>query len=325
VSPRLVLLAAGAGLVVMGLVALVARRGDGPRYGGESRRSMAESAGRRLEQLRFLRTYTSGGGAGLSGPAGLSLYHSQSRQVAEQRMTLPELVASYREFTQAVADWWTWTRHGRRIVAGVDEVDRIADPAKVERFVNDIKTMFGTADCLYLVSVSEEALAVLDRRAVGAHRPGQHVRRGGPRRAGGSGGHRGSAAASRRPGRAGLDAGDLDTEFAAQRLEGPRAAGTAGVDADAVSAADVDGCDHDAMGPFPISEQGGSGRQHPARAGTAGRPPRHSTSSGSNSNPSQRTAAPYSDTVISSGVENRPCRYTSSGPDRLVGARSTSR
>lgn len=169
VSPRLVLMVAGAVLAVVGLVGLVARHGgDGSRYGGESRRSMADQARRRLEQLRFLRTYTSGGEAGVAGPAGLSLSHSRSRQVAEQRLTLPELVASYRDFTEAAADWWVRTRYGRRIVVCVDEVDRIAEPARVERFVNDVKAMFGTGNCLYLVSVSEEALSVLDRRAVGA-------------------------------------------------------------------------------------------------------------------------------------------------------------
>jgi hypothetical protein len=52
-----------------------------------------------------------------------------------------------------------------RIAIGIDEIDRMsADSA--ERFLNDIKAIFGIPHCLYLVSVSNEALAVFEQRVL---------------------------------------------------------------------------------------------------------------------------------------------------------------
>jgi hypothetical protein len=50
-----------------------------------------------------------------------------------------------------------------RIVIGIDEIDRMS-AASAERFLNDIKAIFGIPQCLYLVSVSDEALAVFEQR-----------------------------------------------------------------------------------------------------------------------------------------------------------------
>jgi hypothetical protein len=77
-------------------------------------------------------------------------------------------VASYREFVEAVTVWWRVRHPTGRLVVGIDEVDRIAEPARVERFVNDLKAMFGTRDCVYLVTVSDEALSSVEGRAPGA-------------------------------------------------------------------------------------------------------------------------------------------------------------
>lgn len=50
-----------------------------------------------------------------------------------------------------------------RIVIGIDEVDKI-DADLARRFLNDIKAIFGMPNCLYLVSVSDEALEVFEQR-----------------------------------------------------------------------------------------------------------------------------------------------------------------
>jgi hypothetical protein len=52
-----------------------------------------------------------------------------------------------------------------RIVIGIDEIDRMS-AASAERFLNDIKAIFGIPQCLYLVSVSDEALTVFERRVL---------------------------------------------------------------------------------------------------------------------------------------------------------------
>jgi hypothetical protein len=48
---------------------------------------------------------------------------------------------------------------------GIDEIDKI-DIDSAQRFLNDIKAIFGVPNCLYLVSVSDEALAVFEQRVL---------------------------------------------------------------------------------------------------------------------------------------------------------------
>ena len=48
----------------------------------------------------------------------------------------------------------------------IDEVDRISTAEGAEKFINDIKAIFGIPYCVYLVTVSEEALAGFERRVV---------------------------------------------------------------------------------------------------------------------------------------------------------------
>ena len=57
------------------------------------------------------------------------------------------------------------TRPTPRIVIGIDEIDKI-NAESAERFLNDIKAIFGIPHCLYLVSVSDEALVVFERRVL---------------------------------------------------------------------------------------------------------------------------------------------------------------
>jgi hypothetical protein len=55
--------------------------------------------------------------------------------------------------------------YGPKIMIGIDEVDKI-DIDSAQRFLNDIKAIFGVPNCLYLVSVSDEALAVFQQRVL---------------------------------------------------------------------------------------------------------------------------------------------------------------
>ncbi len=56
---------------------------------------------------------------------------------------------------------WHQSAHGGtgRVVIGIDEVDKIRDGERAEAFLNDIKAIFGIPGCLFLVSLSEDALA----------------------------------------------------------------------------------------------------------------------------------------------------------------------
>jgi Cdc6-like AAA superfamily ATPase len=127
---------------------------------------LAVEAKRRLEQIRFLQTLAIEHQGTLT-RGGLRIGRRWSRQLSEQPLTLPELVASYRQFADVVARWWrsNHDQNGKLLIT-IDEVDRIVDPELAERFLNELKAIFGTRDCIYVISVSEEALANFERRVV---------------------------------------------------------------------------------------------------------------------------------------------------------------
>jgi hypothetical protein len=150
-------------IVAIALYVLAFRvRGRGPTR----ELSLAAEAARRLRRTRFLQTVASEGSLGFAHSAFQGGWR-RSRQWAEQPHSLPELVGDYRDFVAEVAAWWQSETDGRgKLLIAIDEADRIADPQMAEQFVNEIKATFGVPDCVYLVSVSEEALANFERRVV---------------------------------------------------------------------------------------------------------------------------------------------------------------
>ena len=128
---------------------------------------MEDRTRRQLADLRYLRTYTTAWNASMKPISAFGLARSHGRQLAEQPVTLPELVVRCREYSEDVAAWWRSRNNGEgRVVIGIDEVDKILDGERAEAFLNDIKAVFGVPGCLYLVSLSEDALAVFARRAL---------------------------------------------------------------------------------------------------------------------------------------------------------------
>ena len=128
---------------------------------------MADRTRRQLADLRYLRTYTTSWSASVTPLSAFGLGRSRGRQLAEQPVTLPELVTRCREYSEDVALWWRLRTEGEgRVVIGIDEVDKILDGERAEAFLNDIKAIFGVPGCLYLVSLSEDALAVFAGRAI---------------------------------------------------------------------------------------------------------------------------------------------------------------
>jgi hypothetical protein len=118
-----------------------------------------------LEELRFLRTYTSNWSASVTPRSFLTIARGYSKQRSEQPVTLPELVNRFREYSKRVASWQQSAHDGQgRVVIGIDEVDKIRDSDRAEAFLNDVKAIFGAPGCLYLVSLSEDALAGFARR-----------------------------------------------------------------------------------------------------------------------------------------------------------------
>ncbi|MGP3960720.1 hypothetical protein ACTWPT_32390 [Nonomuraea sp. 3N208] len=125
-------------------------------------RRLRSRAKRNLKRIRYLQTRTSGWSGGLKLGIGLEVQASHGYASAEQPYTYPELVREFRAFTETVG------RHLRQtddqLFIGVDELDKIGSGEQVERFLNEIKSVFGVPNVYFLVSVSDDALMAFERR-----------------------------------------------------------------------------------------------------------------------------------------------------------------
>ncbi|WP_344149295.1 hypothetical protein [Kribbella yunnanensis] len=120
---------------------------------------------RTLDRLRFIQT-TNSNLTGALKAGRVDLGWGRSRQLADIPLSLPELVGSYREYVEAVALWRAPGQRPMSIIVTIDEMDRITDAEQAERFLNDIKAIFNLPGCIYLVSVSDDALAGFESRII---------------------------------------------------------------------------------------------------------------------------------------------------------------
>ncbi|MFC9250407.1 GTPase domain-containing protein [Amycolatopsis thailandensis] len=129
-------------------------------------RALASLAAEQLRQIRFLQTHTSGWSGKIDAPKGLGLTATRSIAHAEQPLTQPEVVDQLRTFLGHAVTTLKRAGHIRGITIAIDELDKFADPAQAHEFVNEIKTVFGVEHCVFLVSVSDDALASFERRGI---------------------------------------------------------------------------------------------------------------------------------------------------------------
>ncbi|TCO55138.1 hypothetical protein [Actinocrispum wychmicini] len=123
-------------------------------------------AERQLDRIRFLQTFTTGWSGKVSTPLSGEAARTWSTQRAEQRPTYPEVVEEFRRFAAHTATQLKSLGLNDRLVIAIDEVDKIGEPEKAHEFVNDIKGIFGVPGCLFLVSVSDDALSTFERRGI---------------------------------------------------------------------------------------------------------------------------------------------------------------
>jgi hypothetical protein len=141
---------------------------------------MYSKAASTMRRLQYLQNVSVERSASLKVKGSLDLGAKSTRQMIEQSSALPDLVQSYRRFAGEAVEWWE--RHTARIsfenslgeaassghiIVAIDELDRISDSESAERFINEIKGIFGVSGCTYLVTVSEDAIALFERRMVG--------------------------------------------------------------------------------------------------------------------------------------------------------------
>jgi hypothetical protein len=103
-------------------------------------------------------------GAGLTTPIvrGIGLSLNKGISAAYVPWTLPELVGHMRRFMQDIADEFSESKHA--MMVGIDEIDRIGSLEQAERFLSEIKAIFGVEKCFFLVSVAEDVGSVFAQR-----------------------------------------------------------------------------------------------------------------------------------------------------------------
>lgn len=92
-------------------------------------------------------------------PGGIEGGVNQARSLAQQQLSLPEIADAITGFLRILARKYT-------VVVGIDELDKIESDEKAQKFLNDIKVVFGGANVFFLVSVSENAMSHFERRGL---------------------------------------------------------------------------------------------------------------------------------------------------------------
>ncbi|MEU8045888.1 hypothetical protein AB0B71_17305 [Micromonospora echinofusca] len=129
--------------------------------------TLVQRAIREEERLRFLQNVSVERSGTLKAKVGLELGRKRTKQLLEQPTSLPDLVRSYRAFAESSLAWWRRFWGTGHLVIIIDELDRVTEVEAAERFINDVKGVFGMRHCTYLVTVSEDALSQFERRMVG--------------------------------------------------------------------------------------------------------------------------------------------------------------
>ena len=132
---------------------------------GRDEASLAAAARKHLARVRYLQTFTSGWSGSLNLPGGGSSgQYTRNIARAEQPLSYPEIVDEFRDFARDVAA--DMHRHDGKVFIGVDELDKIGSAEQAERFLNEIKGIFGIPHLYFMVSVSDDALTAFERRGL---------------------------------------------------------------------------------------------------------------------------------------------------------------
>jgi KAP family P-loop domain len=121
-------------------------------------RDLRERAELHLRQIWFQRTFSSGWSGSLKLPVGIEAGGERGTQLAENQLSLPDIVRLYKQFVSRLAE-------DGEVRIGIDELDKM-DDERARRFLNEIKMIFRVSGCFYLVSVSEDAMSYFERRGL---------------------------------------------------------------------------------------------------------------------------------------------------------------
>ena len=124
-------------------------------------------------KVKFQQSFTAGWSGALtvgssSLPAQLQTGTNRSAEVTRLAMSTPEIVGAIKSFAQILSRQVSAypSEHRVPVIIGVDELDKIEDPREAQAFLNQIKGLFGDSSCLFLISISDDAMAAFERRGM---------------------------------------------------------------------------------------------------------------------------------------------------------------
>ncbi|MFC4529323.1 hypothetical protein [Sphaerisporangium dianthi] len=134
------------------------------RASDRGRAGIVTAARRNLLRVRFLQSRSLGWASGIKLLTGVEGQVSGSLTQAEQPLSYPEVVEQFRSFAHRVATFAH--SQGQNVFVGVDELDKIGSADQAERFLNEIKGIFGVPHVYFMISVSDDALMAFERRGI---------------------------------------------------------------------------------------------------------------------------------------------------------------
>jgi hypothetical protein len=114
--------------------------------------------------LKIERTSNWGASIGLPSVRGASLSLTRGASQAYAPWSMPEMVGKLRGFVEEISR--SRSSSGAPMIIGIDEIDRIGSVEQAERFIGEIKSIFGIPNCFFLASVAEDVGFLFSRRSV---------------------------------------------------------------------------------------------------------------------------------------------------------------
>jgi len=102
------------------------------------------------EKLKYQMSYTSGWSGAIKSSIGLEAGINSSISMAENQLSLPEIVEGFKSFINEIQDEY-------KVVIAIDELDKIHNATDLNLFLNEIKALFEVENCIFLITISEEA------------------------------------------------------------------------------------------------------------------------------------------------------------------------
>jgi hypothetical protein len=134
-------------------------RSQGPSRMHVSGEPLIQRAHQLIADLRFQQSYSSGWGGALKLPIGIETSQSSTLSLAQRQQSMPEIIRAYKAFLHDIHSKY-------QIVIAIDELDKIETAEDAQRFLNELKAIFGIEHCFYLLSVSESAMSSFERRGL---------------------------------------------------------------------------------------------------------------------------------------------------------------